>query len=73
VKSFKREEIIMIIQLIEILRIAIVCIAFYIGYDIGFQDTYDPVAQLHFMIPIVVFAIAAFIYPVLMTFKTIIR
>ena len=71
--SFKREEIIMIIQLLEILRIAIVCIAFYIGYDIGFQDTYDPVAQLHFMIPIVISAITAFIYPVLMTFKTIIR
>lgn len=48
----------MFIQLLDILRILLVGIAFYFGYAIGFAGTYDPVAQLHFMIPVVVVAIA---------------
>ena len=48
----------MLIQLLDILRIALVAIAFYIGYDKGFSDTYDPILQLHIMIPIVIVAIA---------------
>lgn len=48
----------MFIQLLDILRIALVGIAFYVGYDQGFADTYDPVIQLHIMIPLVIVAIA---------------
>lgn len=48
----------MLIQLLDIIRIALVAIAFYFGYSIGFAETYDPVAQLHFMIPVVIVAIA---------------
>lgn len=48
----------MFIQLLDILRIALVGIAFYVGYDQGFGDTYDPVIQLHIMIPVVIVAIA---------------
>jgi hypothetical protein len=33
-------------------------VAFFFGYQIGFQNGYDPVAQLHFMIPILIVAIA---------------
>ncbi|KAF0132026.1 MAG: hypothetical protein FD155_550 [Bacteroidetes bacterium] len=48
----------MLIQLLDILRIVLVGIAFYVGYSIGFDTTYNPVAQLHFMIPVVIVAIA---------------
>ena len=48
----------MLIQVLDILRIVLVGMAFYFGYDIGFAETYDPVAQLHFMIPVVIVAIA---------------
>lgn len=48
----------MLIQLLDILRIVLVGIAFYMGYSIGFATTYDPVSQLHLMIPVVVVAIA---------------
>ncbi len=48
----------MFIQALDIIRIALVGIAFYFGYSIGFGESYDPTAQLHFMIPVVVFAIA---------------
>ncbi len=48
----------MLIQLLDILRIFLVGIAFYVGYSIGFETTYNPVAQLHFMIPVVIVAIA---------------
>jgi len=48
----------MILKALDILRIALVAIAFYFGYSIGFANGYDPFAQLHFMIPIVVGAIA---------------
>lgn len=33
-------------------------VAFYFGYQIGFADGYNPTAQLHFMIPIIIVAIA---------------
>ena len=48
----------MLIQFFDILRIALVAIAFYVGFDKGFGDTYDPIPQLHFMIPVVIVAIA---------------
>lgn len=49
----------MFIQILDIVRIVLVGIAFYFGYSIGFaDDTYDPISQLHFMIPLVVIAIA---------------
>lgn len=44
---------------LDTVRIGLVCITFYVGYSIGYKNgTYDPVAQLHFMIPWVIFAIA---------------
>jgi len=48
----------MLIQLFDIIRIVLVGVAFYFGYSIGFGETYDPVAQLHFMTPVVIVAIA---------------
>ncbi len=48
----------MLLQLLDILRIVGVAIAFFFGYKIGFADGYDPIAQLHFMIPIIIAAIA---------------
>lgn len=48
----------MLIQLLDILRIVLVGVAFYMGYSVGFENTYDPVSQLHLMIPVVVVAIA---------------
>lgn len=49
----------MLLNILDILRIAIVCFAFYYGYSIGFSgEIYNPVAQLHFMIPVVIASIA---------------
>lgn len=50
----------MILKILDFLRIGIVCIAFYFGYSIGFSGAggYDPFAQLHFMIPVIITAIA---------------
>lgn len=48
----------MIPKILDILRILSVSIAFFFGYMIGFNDGFDPQAQLHFMIPIVIAAIA---------------
>ncbi|MFZ4741109.1 MAG: DUF6790 family protein [Bacteroidales bacterium] len=48
----------MLIKILDIIRIALVGIAFFFGYSIGFDETYDPIAQLHFMTPIVIIAIA---------------
>ncbi|NLI20588.1 MAG: hypothetical protein GX418_03485, partial [Clostridiales bacterium] len=45
-------------NLLDVVRILAVCAAFFFGYQIGFQNGYDPVAQLHFMIPILVSAVA---------------
>lgn len=48
----------MFLKILDILRIIIVSAAFFFGYRIGFADGYDPLAQLHFMIPVIVTAIA---------------
>ena len=48
----------MFLQLLDIIRIISVTVAFYYGYQIGFADVYNPVAQLHFMIPVTIVAIA---------------
>jgi len=48
----------MISNLIDATRILLVCAAFYFGYQIGYSEGYDPVAQLHFMIPVIITAIA---------------
>ncbi|MEI7982157.1 MAG: DUF6790 family protein [Bacteroidota bacterium] len=48
----------MIIKILDILRIAIVGLAFFFGYQIGSADGYDPIAQLHFMIPVIIVAVA---------------
>jgi hypothetical protein len=48
----------MIFNILDTLRILSVCAAFFFGYQIGFSDGYNPVAQLHFMIPILIVAIA---------------
>lgn len=48
----------MILQILDIARIIIVAIAFFWGYSIGFETEYNPIAQLHFMIPVIIAAIA---------------
>jgi len=48
----------MILKILDILRMLIVCAVFYFGYKIGFSNGYDPEAQLHFMIPLIILAIA---------------
>lgn len=48
----------MLSTLLDVLRMVIVSVTFFLGYRIGFENGYDPVAQLHFMIPIVVVTIA---------------
>lgn len=48
----------MLIKLLEIIRIAAVAAAFYFGYSIGFEETYNPEAQLNFMIPVIIVAVA---------------
>ncbi len=48
----------MVLHILEIIRITTVCVSFYLGYKIGFAAGYNPVAQLHFMIPVIIVAIA---------------
>lgn len=48
----------MFLQILDFLRIALVAASFYFGYDAGFEDVYNPEAQLHLMIPAVIFAVA---------------
>jgi len=49
----------MISNILDITRSLLFCVAFFVGYQIGFaNETYDPVGQLHFMIPVVIVAIA---------------
>lgn len=48
----------LLIQILDITRILLVGVAFYFGYSIGFKASYDPISQLHFMIPLVIVAIA---------------
>lgn len=46
------------LKYLDLIRIIAVAFAFFFGYQIGFRDGYDPQAQLHFMIPVIVVAIA---------------
>jgi len=48
----------MIIKILDILRMAIVAVTFFWGYKIGFDNGYNPIAQLHFMIPVIIATIA---------------
>ncbi|MEI7896874.1 MAG: DUF6790 family protein [bacterium] len=48
----------MILKILDISRILLVCLAFFYGNRIGYANGYDPVAQLHFMIPVIITAIA---------------
>ena len=47
-----------LLKLLGILRISSTAVAFYWGYKIGYTGTYDPIAQLHFMIPVIIVAIS---------------
>jgi len=48
----------MILKILDILRIVIVSASFYFGYSIGYANGYNPIAQLHFMIPVIIVAIS---------------
>ncbi len=49
----------MFLKTLDILRIAIVSAAFFFGYQIGYAETaYNPIAQLHFMIPTIIIGMA---------------
>ncbi len=48
----------MLLKLLDPLRIFIVCITFFFGYQIGYENWYNPIAQLHFMVPLIIIAIA---------------
>jgi Family of unknown function (DUF6790) len=48
----------MFLKMLDWIRIIGVAVAFFFGYQIGFKDGYDPMVQLHFMIPIIIVAIA---------------
>lgn len=49
----------LLFNLLDATRIFLVVITFFIGYLIGYRDEiYNPVAQLHFMVPLVIFAVA---------------
>ncbi|HOD16144.1 MAG TPA: hypothetical protein PK307_01415 [Spirochaetota bacterium] len=48
----------MLLHILDIARILGVAATFYIGYSIGFAGDYDPIAQLHFMVPAVIVIIA---------------
>lgn len=45
-------------NILDISRIALVTVAIFFGYQIGFREGYDPVAQLHFMVPLIIVAVA---------------
>lgn len=48
----------MLLNVLDIIRIAAVAVAFFFGYRIGYAEGYDPIAQLHFMTPIIIAALA---------------
>jgi len=48
----------MFLKILDILRIAIVSAAFFFGYQIGFSSGYNPIAQLHLMIPTIIIGMA---------------
>jgi uncharacterized membrane protein YtjA (UPF0391 family) len=45
-------------KFLDIFRIMAVVAVFFAGYSIGFSETYDPVAQIRFMTPLVIFVVA---------------
>lgn len=46
------------LNFLDYFRIFGVSLGFYFSYQIGFENGYDPIAQLHFMVPVVVVIIA---------------
>lgn len=47
------------IKFLDFFRIVAVCATIFFGYYIGYSGTtYDPVSQLHFMIPLVIIIVA---------------
>jgi hypothetical protein len=48
----------MLLNILDIVRIVSVAVAFFFGYQIGFSHGYDPIAQLHFMIPVIIISMA---------------
>lgn len=48
----------MIPKILDILRIFGVSAAFFFGYLVGFDDGFNPQAQLHLMIPIIIITLA---------------
>lgn len=49
----------MALNMLDALRMVLVGVAFFFGYQIGFADAgYDPAAQLHFMVPVIIIAVA---------------
>ena len=48
----------MLLNLLDGLRIALVCAAFFFGYQVGYAHGYNPIAQLHLMVPLIIVAIA---------------
>lgn len=47
------------IKFLDFFRIVAVCATIFFGYYIGYSGTtYDPVSQLHFMIPLVILIVA---------------
>ena len=57
--SFTKKSHAMFLKILDILRIAIVSAAFFFGYQIGYTDAvYNPIAQLHFMIPLVIVGVS---------------
>jgi len=48
----------MLIKIFDIASIVLVSFSFFWGYKIGYAHGYDPIAQLHFMIPVIIVSIA---------------
>jgi hypothetical protein len=48
----------MLLTILDVFRILLTGVAFFIGYQIGFSHGYNPAAQLHFMTPVLIVAIA---------------
>ncbi len=55
---FNQRRNIMFLKLLDWLRIGLVGITFYVGYNIGFANGYNAEAQLHFMVPVLIGIIA---------------
>ncbi len=48
----------MFLKTLDAVRIVAVSAAFFFGYQVGYANGYDPIAQLHIMIPVIIVAIA---------------